>query len=83
MIVEDEVKKRRRLILSPEKPFELPIYAEQLASAFAKFGTSKPKQRKPSYALNVLNFIDGSASEGRETSESSSDKDSSIESTAN
>ena len=77
------MKKRRRLILSPEKPFDLPVYAEQLASACAEFGTSKPKQRKPSYALNVLNFIDGSASEGRETSKSSSDRDSATKSTAN
>jgi hypothetical protein len=75
-------KKRRRLILSPEKSFDLPVYAEQLASAFADFGTSKPKRRTPSYALNVLQFIDGSASEGRETSDSSSDKDSATESTA-
>ena len=75
------VKKRRTLILSPEKSFDLPIYAEQLASAFADFSPCKPKRRTPTYALNVLQFIDGSASEGRETSDSSSDKDSATEST--
>jgi len=75
------VKKIQRLILSSKKSFDLPVYAEQLASAFAEFGTSKPKRRIPSYVLNVLQFIDGSASEGGETSDSSSDKDSMIEST--
>jgi hypothetical protein len=78
----DALKKKRRLILSPEKSFDLPVYAEQLASAFQEFGTSKSKRRNPSYALNVLQFIDGSASEGRETSNSSSDIDSATESTA-
>ncbi len=58
------------------------MYAEQLALAFVEFGTLKPKCRKPSYALNVLQFIDGLASEGRETSDSSSDMDSTTESTA-
>ena len=75
-------KKRRRLILSPEKSYDLPVYAQQLASAFVEFGTSEPKQRKPSYCRNVLQFIDGSASEGRETSDSSSDMESVKESTA-
>jgi hypothetical protein len=78
----DAVNKRRRLILSPEKSFNLPVYAEQLALAFAGFGTTEPKCRKPSYALNVLQFIDGSASEGKKTADSSSDKDSETESTA-
>jgi len=41
-----------------------------MASAFADFGCSKPKRRKDTYALNVLDFIDDSASEGKETSES-------------
>ncbi len=67
-----EIMKRRNLHLSPEKPFHLPVYAEKMASAFAEFGSSNPKRRKHTYALNVLNFIDGSASEGKETSESSS-----------
>lgn len=76
------VKHRRRLILSPEKSFELPVYAQQMASAFAEFGTSKPKHRKPTYALNVLDFIDRSASEGGDTSDSSTSEDSVAESTA-
>ena len=78
----NDMKKRHRLILNPEKSFDLPIYAEQLASAFANFSTSKPKRRTPSYDLNVLQFIDGFASKGRKTSCSFSDKDSAIESTA-
>ena len=82
MISAHATKKNRRLILSPEKSFGLPVYAEDLATAFAKFGTAKPKRRKPSWAFNVLQFIDGSASEGRETSDSSSNIDSATESTA-
>jgi hypothetical protein len=74
--------KNQNLLYSPEKSFHLPIYAEQMASAFADFGCSKPKRRKDTYALNVLQFIDGSASEGRETSESSTNDDSATESTA-
>jgi len=62
----------RSLLFSPKKPFHLLVYAAQMASAFADFGCSKPKRRKNTYALNVLDFIDGSAFEGRETSESSS-----------
>jgi len=58
------------------------MYVEQLASAFAEFGTSKPKHRNPSYALNVLQFIDGSSSEGKETTDSSNDMDSATESNA-
>jgi len=60
------------LFFSPEKPFHLSVYAAQMASTFAELGCSKPKRHKDTYALNVLDFIDGSASEGRETSESSS-----------
>ena len=61
---------------SPEKNFDLPVYAEQMASAFVEFGCSKPKRHLDTYALNVLEFVDVSASEGRETSESSTDEDS-------
>jgi len=75
-------RKIRRLILSLEQPFHLPVYAEQIVLAFAKFGSKQPKQKKNPYALNVLEFIDGSASEGRETSESSSTECSSTEYTA-
>jgi len=60
------------LLFSPEKPFHLSVYAAQMASAIADFGCSKPKRRKDTYALNVLDLIDGSASKGRETLESSS-----------
>lgn len=74
--------KKRRLLYSPEKSFHLPVYAEKMALSFAEFGGSIPKPHKPSYARNVLEFIDGSASEGRETSDSSTDKDSTTESTA-
>jgi len=79
-----EIMKRKNLHLSLEKPFHLPVYAEKMALAFAEFGSSNPKCRKYTYALNVLNFIDGSASEGKETLESSSSstKGSTTESTA-
>jgi len=76
------MKLKQRLILSLEKLFKLPIYTKQVASMFAKFGTKKTKHYKPTYALNVLPFIDGSASKGRETSNSSTDEDSMTESTA-
>jgi hypothetical protein len=69
------------LLISPEKTFHLPVYAEQMASAFAEFGGSKPKRRKDTYALNVLQYVDVSASEGRESSGSSTDSDSATEST--
>ncbi len=74
--------KNQSLLCSPEKPFQLPIYAEQIASAFVDFGCSKPKRKKETYALNVLEFIDRSASEDRETSDSSTNEDSTDESTA-
>ncbi len=67
-------------MISPEKPFQLPVYAEQMASAFADFGCSKPKRRKDTYALNVLQYVDVSASEGRESSESSMTSNSASES---
>ena len=59
------------------------MYAEQIASAFAKYGSKKCKRRIPTYALNVIEFIDDSASEGKETSESSDNNDSATESTVN
>ena len=52
------------------------MYAKQMASSFADFGCSKSKHRKDGYVVAVLQFIDGSASEGRESSESSGDLDS-------
>ncbi len=78
----DAVMKKRRLLLSPEKSFDLLMYAKQMASAFAEFGCSKPKPRKHTYAFNVLEFIDGSAFEGRETSDSSINEDSATKSSA-
>ena len=52
------------------------MYAKQMASSFADFGCSKPKHRKDGYAVAVLQFIDGYSSEGRESSESSGDSES-------
>ena len=66
----------QNLLISPEKTFELPVYAKQMVSAFADSGCSKPQHRKDTYAVAVLQFIDGSASEGRESSESSRDSES-------
>ena len=75
-MIQDALTQDRNLLISPEKTFELPVYAKQMASSFAEFGCSKPKHCKDSYAVAVLQFIDGSASEGRESSESSGDSDS-------
>jgi len=76
------MRKIRRLILSLEQPFDLPVYAKQIALAFTEFGCKKKKWKKNPYALNVLDFLDGSASKGRETSESSSSEGSATKSTA-
>ena len=75
-MLQDAIMQNRNLLISPEKNFELPVYAKQMASSFADFGCSKPKRRKEAYAVAVLQFIDGSASEGRESSESSGDSES-------
>ena len=75
-MIQDALMQDRNLLISPEKAFELPVYAKQMASSFAEFGCSKPKRPKDGYAVAVLQFIDGSASEGRESSESSGDSDS-------
>lgn len=82
LILVDAMRQNRRLIFSPEKSFELPVYAEQAASVLAVQGSMKAKHRRPTCDLHVLEFIDGSAYEGRETSDSSTDMDSAIESTA-
>ena len=76
-MLQDAVMKNQNLLISPEKTFELPVYANQMASAFTESGCCKPQRRKDTYAVDVLQFIDGSASEGRETSESSGDSESS------
>ena len=78
----ETIKQNQKIVVSPEKPFILPPYAEQMATAFANFGCKKQRRRKDTYALNVLQFIDVSASEGRESSESSIGSDSVTESTA-
>ena len=75
-MIQDALTQDRNLLISPEKTFELPVYAKQMASSFAEFGCSKPKRHKDGYAIVVLQFIDGSASEGRESSESAGDLDS-------
>ena len=76
-MLEDAVFQNQNLLISPEKTFELPVYANQMASAFAESGCSKPQRCKDAYAVAVLQFIDESASEGRESSESSGDSESS------
>ena len=75
-MLQDAVMQNQNLLISPEKTFELPVYAKQMASAFAHFGCSKPRRHKDAYAVAVLQFIDGFASEGRESSESSGDSES-------
>ena len=75
-MLEDAVMQNQNLFISLEKTFELPVYASQMASSFADFGCSKPKRRKDGYAVAVLQFIDGSTLEGRESSESSGDSES-------
>ena len=69
-MLEDAVMQNQNVLISPEKTFELLVYANQMASAFTESGCSKPQRCKDAYAVAVLQFIDGSASEGRETSES-------------
>ena len=55
-----DVMQKHNLLISPEKTFELPIYAKQMASAFADSGCSKTQRRKHAYAVVVLQFIDES-----------------------
>ena len=75
-MLQDALMQDRNLLISLEKTFELPVYAKQMASSFAEFSCSKPKRRKDGYAVAVLQFIDGSALEDRESSESSGDSES-------
>ena len=49
----DAVMQNRNVLISPEKTFELPVYANQMASSFADFGCSKSKRRKDGYAVAV------------------------------
>ena len=76
-MLEDAVMQNQNLLINPEKTFELPVYANEMANAFAESGCSKPHRRKDAYVVAVLQFIDGSASEGRESTESSGDSESS------
>ena len=47
------VMQNLNLLISPEKTFELLVYAKQMASSFAEFGCSKPKRHKNAYAVVV------------------------------
>jgi len=65
------------------KTFHLFRILSSLALTSVEFDSTNPKCSKDTYPLNVLEFIDGSASKGRETLESSSSatQDSTNEST--
>lgn len=60
------IMQKWRLLLSLERYFELPIYAEQMTLAFVEFGCCKRIKRSHVYALNLLDYIDASALEDRE-----------------
>jgi len=66
------MKKIQRLILSPEKSYNLPMYAAKLASQYERHSCKEPKSSIPKYTTNVVYFLDVSTSEGEETPESSS-----------
>jgi len=68
-------------LFNPEKSYDLLVYAKKMALAFAKFGSKKQKRCKDTYTLNVLQYVDVSASERRENSESSVAEDFAAEST--
>ena len=53
-MLEDAVMQNQNLLISPEKTFELPVYANQMAGAFAESGCSKPHRCKDAYAVVVL-----------------------------
>ena len=53
--------------MSLERSFELPICAEQLASTFVEFRFCKRRKHGHTYALNVLDYIDASALQGRDS----------------
>ena len=53
-MLQDAVMQNQNLLISPEKTFELPVYAKQMASSFAGFGCSKPKRRKDAYVVAIL-----------------------------
>ena len=72
MTGEHHVKKIPRLILSLEKSYDLPVYAEMMAAQYERHGCGEPKPSKPKYATNVVHFLELSASEGEESASSSS-----------
>ncbi len=82
MVDTHRLKKIRRLILSPEKSYDLPVYAEQMASQYERNGCREPTPCIPKYSANVVHFLDVSASEGEETPESSASEVFVTESTA-
>ena len=54
-MLQDAIIQNQNLLISPEKNFELPVYAKQMASAFADFGCSNLLQRrKDAYAVVIL-----------------------------
>jgi len=63
---------KRSCLLSPKKPFRLLLYVEHAALGMWSLVVLNQNVHKHTYALNVLEFIDGSALEGRKTLESSS-----------
>jgi len=53
----------------------------KMALAFVEFGSKKQKHHRDMYTLNILQYVDVSASEGQETSKSSTTEDSAAKST--
>ena len=68
---EHRVKKIPRLIPSPEKSYDLPVYAEMMAAQYERHGCGESKPSKPKYAANVVHFLELSAFEGEESASSS------------
>ena len=60
-----------RLIPSPEKSYNLPVYAEIMVAQYEQHGCKDPKPSKPKYASNVVQFVELSASEGEKSASSS------------
>ena len=71
--------KNRSLLLSPTKPYSLSLYAKKMTRVFEGFGSHKSNPNRKKYDCNVLQFIDGSTAEDRESSESSAIEESMIE----
>ena len=71
MTDEHRAKKIRRLILSPEKSYDLPVYVKMMAAQYERHGCRGPKPSKSKYAADVVHFLDVSAEEGEETADES------------